>query len=304
MTNERQGTLIGVDVGGTKIEGVLTDGSGAVLATHRVPARPGDAQVVGDIVAVCRRLSDAPLPVGIGIPGQVDSERGVVRDIVNLGIVRLDLAEEVGAALGAPVRVENDVNAAALGAAAIVGEPVPAGQDFVFLNFGTGLAAGVVRDGRVAHGASGAIGEIGHIPVDPNGLPCPCGQHGCLETVASGGAVARLWPQGEPPMPDLLAKAAAGDAEAGRVLGMVVHAIGDTVQIVIQAYDPAVIAIGGGMAKTGRPLIDAIAAELDRRAAASHFLRTLDMPGRLRLLPADEPIGAIGAALAAKVLAR
>lgn len=303
MTSGQTGALIGIDVGGTKIEGVLTDAAGTVLATHRVPARSGEAQVIEDIVTVARAVSDRPLPVGIGIPGQVDSEHGVVRDIVNLGIVSLELAREVSSAFGAPVRVENDVNAAALGAAAVLGEEAQSEGNFIFLNFGTGLAAGIVHNGVLEHGASGAIGEIGHVPVDPNQLPCACGQHGCLETVASGGAVTRLWPQADPPMPDILRRADQGDAQAVRVRDMVIHAIGDTVQIVIQAYDPAVIAIGGGMAKTGQPLMDAIAAELNRRAAASHFLQTLDMPARLRLLPADEPVGAIGAALAAKAVA-
>ena len=303
MTSGQTGALIGIDVGGTKIEGVLTDAAGTVLATHRVPARSGEAQVIEDIVTVARAVSDRPLPVGIGIPGQVDSEHGVVRDIVNLGIVSLELAREVSSAFGAPVRVENDVNAAALGAAAVLGEEAQSEGNFIFLNFGTGLAAGIVHNGVLEHGASGAIGEIGHVPVDPNQLPCACGQHGCLETVASGGAVTRLWPQTDPPMPDILRRADQGDAQAVRVRDMVIHAIGDTVQIVIQAYDPAVIAIGGGMAKTGQPLMNAIAAELNRRAAASHFLQTLNMPARLRLLPADKPVGAIGAALAAKAVA-
>lgn len=291
--------FIGIDVGGTKIEGVLADGSGEVLGSCRVPARPGGEHVVEDVVHVARELSETPLPVGIGIPGQVDSDAGVVRDIVNLDIVELNLADQVGAALGAPVHVENDVNAAALGAAALCGGQARPGQSIVFLNFGTGLAAGVVRDGRIDHGARGALGEIGHIPVDPNQLPCPCGQRGCLETVASGGAVARLWTtDGRPPMPDLIEHAQEGQAQAAHMLGIVTHAMGDVLQIVAQAYDPARILIGGGMAKTGQPLLDVIADELRRRETTCHFLETIDIPSRLALVPPEAPVGAIGAALA------
>ena len=283
------GTMtIGIDIGGTKIEGVLADATGAVHGTCRIPARPGNDLVVEDTVRVARSLTEEPVPVGIGIPGQIDAEHGVVRNVVNLGITELALADEVGARLGAPVRIENDVNAAALGAAAVV-----------FLNFDTGLAAGVVRDGRLDRGSTGAIGEIGHVPVDPNRLPCPCGQRGCLETVACGGAVARLWPSADPAMPDIIRRAGEGDPEAKRVLAMVMHAIGDTLQIVAQAYDPRLILVGGGMARTGAPLFDAIGAEMRRRAEGCPFLTTLDIPSRIRPVPDGAPIGAIGAALAA-----
>lgn len=300
MTNPNQPT-IGIDVGGTKIEGVLVDGAGTVLASERVPARPGNEHVVADVVTVARALSKEPLPVGIGIPGQVDSATGVVRDIVNLGIVELALGEAVSAALDAPVKVENDVNAAALGAAAALGGGPDGGEGtIVFLNLGTGVAAGIVRGGHLEHGATGSIGEIGHVPVDPNRFACACGQRGCLETVASGGAVSRLWPNANPPMPDLLARAAAGESEAMRVRDMVIHAIADTIQIAAQAYDPRLIAIGGGMAKTGAPLLDAIVAELRSREATCHFLETIDIPARLALVPGDLPVGGIGAALAVR----
>lgn len=121
--------------------------------------------------------------------------------------------------------MENDVNAAAVGAAEFV-EHVDGNATVVFLNFGTGLAAGLVRDGQAEHGYSGFIGEIGHLPVDPNGFECPCGQRGCLETVASGGAVAKLWPSANPPMPDLIRKARQGDKRANDVLGKVAHGMG------------------------------------------------------------------------------
>lgn len=142
-------------------------------------------------------------------------------------------------------------------------EQVDGNATVVFLNFGTGLAAGLVRGGQAEHGYSGSIGEIGHLPIDPNGFECPCGQRGCLETVASGGAVAKLWPSANPPMPDLIRKARQGDGHANDVLAMVAHAMGDTIQIVAQAYDPQRIIIGGGMAKTGDALIEVIQAELE-----------------------------------------
>ena len=200
---------VGIDIGGTKIEAVLVDERNTVLNTCRIPARPGAQNVLDDVIGITRRLGGEPVAVGVGLPGQVDSVTGVVRDIVNLDIVKLELGREASKALGIPVQVENDVNAAALGAVALIDDQVSAGDTVVFLNFGTGLAAGVVRDGHVERGYSGSYGEIGHIPVDPNKFLCNCGQRGCLETVTSGGSVAKLWP-GQPPLPDLIEKAKAG----------------------------------------------------------------------------------------------
>ena len=246
---------------------------------------------------VARILSNEALPIGIGIPGQVNCATGQVSNVVNLDIETLELGERVSAIMHAPVHVENDVNAAAVGAAEFV-EQVDGNATVVFLNFGTGLAAGLVRGGQAEHGYSGSIGEIGHLPIDPNGFECPCGQRGCLETVASGGAVAKLWPSANPPMPDLIRKARQGDGHANDVLAMVAHAMGDTIQIVAQAYDPQRIIIGGGMAKTGDALIEVI--QLSRRAEGCRFLTTLDIASNIRIAAIDQPIGAIGAALAAK----
>jgi len=170
----------------------------------------------------------------------------------------------------------------------------------VFLNFGTGLAAGIVVDGVVQHGFSGAAGEIGHIPIDPNRFPCPCGQSGCLETVCSGASVGRHWPvEGKPPMPDLIECARRGEPDAQRILVMVTHAIVDAVQIVAQSYDPRMIIFGGGMAKTGQPLIDVTLDELRVRERTCPFLTGLHLGERIKLAQLDQPVGALGDAWAA-----
>ncbi|MCH9274750.1 ROK family protein [Bifidobacterium amazonense] len=300
----RAGYLVGVDIGGTKIEAVLIGPDGRVVASRRVPARRGGDNVLDDVASLVRgvagdRFADVA-HVGIGTPGRVDAATGRIANVVNLDIDELDLGSLVSGRLGGiPVHVDNDVNAAAVGAARVL-----CGDDLsgtvAFLNFGTGLAAGVLVDGVLQHGYSGAAGEVGHVPVDPNRFDCPCGQRGCLETVCSGASVARLWPtaDGRPPMPDLIAATRRGDGEARRVLAMVTHAIGDTLQIVAQSVDPRLIVIGGGMAKTGGPLLEVILDELHARESACPFLKGLDLGARLRLAPVDAPVGAIGAAWA------
>ena len=318
------GYRVGVDIGGTKIEAVAVDAHGAIVADRRIPARRGGDNVVEDVAGLVRDVvavaagcgvdSTGPgltcvvASVGIGTPGRVDSATGHVSNIVNLDVDELALGPRVSELLGGvPVTVENDVNAAAVGAAHALGDArdsggggVQAGSTVV-LNFGTGFAAGILIDGVLQHGAGGACGEIGHIPIDPNRFPCPCGQAGCLETVCSGSAVARLWPvpadSGTAPMPDLIARARAGEPEAERVLAMVMHAIGDGLQIVVQTVDPDVIILGGGMAKTGTPLVEVVRDEMRRREATCPFLAGLHVGDRLRLAPTDVPLGALGAAV-------
>lgn len=297
------GYRVGVDVGGTKIEAALVSPDGEIVASRRIPARRGGDRLVDDVTAIVRDVAGDRLAgvraVGIGTPGQVDSAAGRIANVVNLGIDTLELGPLVSGRLGVPVHVDNDVNAAALGAArSVVGSDLTG--IIAFLNFGTGLAAGILIDGELQHGFSGAAGEIGHIPVDPNRLPCQCGQRGCLETVCSGASVGRLWPteNGAPPMPDLIRAAHAGDEHAVEVLGKVAHAMVDTIQILAQSVDPRIIILGGGMAKTGEPLVEVIAGELSVREAACPFLAGLHLGERLRLAPQDRPTAALGAALA------
>lgn len=294
---------IGVDVGGTKIEAVLVDAMGTVLGSARIPARHGNDAVIEDIVAVAHQAAgerfDEVRAIGVGTPGTVDSASGHVGNIVNLDVVSLDMGPLVSQRSGVPAHVENDVNAAAVGAATVLGGADGMAGTIAFLNFGTGLAAGIVENGVLMHGYSGAAGEIGHIPVEPHRLKCPCGQYGCLETVCSGASVGRLWPNADPPMPDLIRRAKKREAKAVDVLDMVVRAIGDTIQILAQSVDPRLIILGGGMAKTGEPLVEVITAELRRRESQCRFLETLDLPARLRLAPVGQPVGAIGAAMAA-----
>lgn len=274
---------IGIDVGGTKIAGVLLaeaadgDARPKLLAERSIPARPGAEQLVDDVVSVVEALTkDAPAAagiatIGIGTPGMVDAANGAVENIANLDIVRVELGDK---------------------------------DTVVFLNLGTGLAVGVIRGGELDHGYSNNVGEIGHVPVEPHRWPCACGQRGCLETAASGGAATRLWPQDDPPMPAIIAKAgnpAAPDhAQAAETLDTIVSAIADAIDIAATAIDPRSIIIGGGMAKTGRPLLDCITTELRRREETSRFVASLRLPDRLSLTDPDQPVGAIGAALAGR----
>lgn len=284
-------------MGATKTLGVALGGDGSVVAQVRVATEAGPEGVLrtaARVVAELARSVGPDVAVGVGVPGVVDPVLGEVSHAVNLDIdgVPLALVALLGEIVGRPVLVENDVNAAALGVAALTGS-----HDLAYLGIGTGLAAGLVADGRLRRGARGVAGEVGHVSVDPAGLACPCGQRGCLETVASGSALALAWPTDQPARArSLHAAVVAGDPHAARVWHAFTDGLAQAVTLLALGVDPEVIVLGGGVTEAGEPLLLAVVEALDARASGSAFLASLDLSGRLQLVP-EGPVAAIGAAM-------
>ena len=293
----------GLDIGGTKTHGVVLDARGALAHEVRLPTGQGADAVLETAAQAVRQLATLSgvetggfASIGIGIPGTVDPETGRVSHAVNLGVAGLELATNLERMLGAGVRVENDVNAAALGAYHLLG--MPGGSSMAYLNLGTGLAAGLVLDGRLWRGSRGVAGEIGHIPVDRHGELCPCGQRGCLETAASGSALARQWPTGDAnPAHALFAAAASGDPRAIDVTARFADNVAAAVRMLVLTVDPDTVVIGGGLGALGDTLLEAVRVVLRSWADASPFLATLDLPERVDLVPQGIPAAAVGAAL-------
>lgn len=305
---------IGIDIGGTKTAAVALDDAGAARHAVELPTGLGPEAVVATVAHAAERvalLADRPLgdfdAVGIGVPGTVDPVTGDVTHAVNLGVEALPLARLAETALGVRVRAENDVNAAALGAAHVMrargGEPI---DSMAYLNLGTGLAAGLVLGGRLHRGATGLAGEIGHLPLVSDGELCPCGQRGCLELLASGSALARLWPGDGtvPPARALFDAADAGDEAALAVRGAFAGSVAAAVRLLVLTADPELVVIGGGISALGDRLLDAVRAALVADAERSPFLAAARMPRRLRIVPRDVPVAAIGAALVGDPVAR
>ncbi|MBL3699066.1 ROK family protein [Leucobacter luti] len=291
-----------MDIGGSKTAAVALDDAGTVVAATELGTVRGDDGVVDTaesaIVALATQTGVAPsgfASVGIGIPGQVDRGLGVVRNAYNIGVARLPLAQRLSARTGLAVSLDNDVTAAAIGAAHLM----RLSGTVAYLNLGTGLSAGFVVDGVPLRGAHGVAGEIGHLAVDPRERPCPCGQRGCLETVASGSALRTYWPAGgDHPGRVLLSAIAAGDAEARAAYDALVAGAASCVRLLVLALDPHTVVIGGGLRLLGAPLVDGIRGELDLAAATSPFLTELELSARVQVLPADSSAAAVGAALA------
>ena len=292
---------LGIDIGGTKTDAVAVDEHGALTQRVRLATGFGHTEVVETAVAAVARIGELTgltpggfQSIGIGVPGMVDTASGHVAHAVNLGLDRLELGGMLAGRLGVGVRVENDVKAAALGAYHLLGLT----GTMAFLNLGTGMAAGIVVDGRLWRGSTGIAGEIGHLPVDPRGALCACGQHGCLETVASGSGVARQWPTDDPlPVRAVFAAADDGDPAARAITDRLAVGIAAAVRVLVLTVDPATVVIGGGLSHLGERLLGDVHEVLHDWERSSPFLASLDLAARVRLVPEGTPVAALGAAL-------
>lgn len=302
-------------MGGTKCLGVVIDGTGAVVAEHRVGTpRTGEALVdaLADVAVVLQKECPSATGVAVGVPGLVNGE-GVLRFAPNLpGVTELKVGTLLGERLGRPVLVDNDATCA-VWAESRIGAAAGAGH-VLFAALGTGIGGGMVNAGRIHRGANGFAGEIGHVVVDPNGPLCPCGQRGCWERYASGsglGWMAREAAQAG--RADAVVALAGGDAEAVRGEHVTTAAAGGDPQAaavmarfawwvalglanLANVLDPSCIVIGGGMVESGEVLMG------PTRLAFAELVEGVahrpEIPIRAAAL--GERAGAIGAALLAR----
>ena len=250
---------LGVDFGGTKIEGALLDSRGEILVRRRA-ANPGDydgaVRAVADLTArIEHEAGHRAQVVGVGIPGSPSPATGLVRNSNSIWLNGKPFVEDLKAALGRPVRVENDANCFALSEA--VDGAAAHGRVVFGVILGTGVGGGIVVDGRVLEGANGVAGEWGHNPMpagpDTEGSappPCYCGRAGCIETWLSGPALAADHRRvtGEPLAPEqIVRRAAAGDAACAATLARYEIRLARALAGVINLLDPQVIVLGGGL---------------------------------------------------------
>jgi len=287
--------IIGIDVGGTKVAGGLVTEKGRLVESQIVPthAEKGFDKSYGQIVHLIRRLVSVAGGkgnvggIGICAPGPLDPRTGVVVNPPNLpGWRNFPLAAEVAKVYKLPVRVDNDGNAAAL-AEALWG----AGRGYrnVFAaTIGTGIGTGIVFDGRIYHGRTGAAAEGGHNTIDYRGPRCGCGKLGCIEVLASGPAIARragekiaagrtsaiLGLAGghlERITSEMVGRAyAAGDALAKEVLEETAMYLAVWLGNIVDLLEPDVMIIGGGAASMLKPFLGEIRDLLPAWCVNSH----------------------------------
>lgn len=294
---------LGIDLGGTKIALGVLEGERLVWQTRLATPREGAEAVLQAMIAAANEaLAEAGVPVaavGVGTPGPIDYDRGVVVFAPNIARFRdVPLRARLEEALERPVALENDANAAAL-AEHHLGAARGAASSF-FVTVSTGIGGGLVADGRVWRGAYGQAGEFGHLTVLPGGPVCGCGNAGCLEAVASGRALARdaSYAYAEPlDTPELFARWRAGEAKAARIVEAAADYLGQALADAQKLWDPEVVVVGGGVALGGGEVwLERVRRAFERHAAGWRTAPLL--PARL-----GEDAGVIGAALAARALA-
>ncbi|MBI1884993.1 MAG: ROK family protein [Chloroflexi bacterium] len=281
MTRVRPEAFGAIDLGGTKILSIVATADGHILGEDLRPSRTADGleavmrymvySLDAALNSAGRQRQELPA-VGIASPGAVDAVNGIVPDAPQLpGWRDVPLRDLMAEELGLRVFLENDASAAALGE-----HVFGAGRGsryMLFLTISTGVGGGIIIDGKLYGGKSGAAGELGHFVIDADGPPCGCGARGCLESLASGSAIARrgreLLARGQSPGLARLAEAegdvttemmyrAAADGDegcreafrqAGRYLGIALAGY-------VNVFDPEVIIIGGGVAQAGELLLE------------------------------------------------
>jgi glucokinase len=313
--------VVGVDIGGTKVAAGLVDANGEIRARNRTPMLTTGAPSNGlDAVstAIQGLFSDASpqtriAAIGICAPGPLNPDTGVIINPPNLAIWHnYPLAEEMRRLYSVPIKVDNDANAAALAEA-----KWGAGRGYrniFYATVGTGIGTGIIFDGRIYHGRTGAAAEGGHLGIDSNGPLCNCGKRGCIETLAAGPAIARRARHKLAQNPrslllemaggnvqtvnsEMVGKAlAAGDSVAKEVMRETLDLLAYWLGNIIDLLEPDIVVIGGGVSSLLAPFLEEIR---QRWQGACLNPRPLDIP--LVLARYGEDAGIAGAAALCEV---
>jgi glucokinase len=303
--------LVGVDIGGTNIVvGTVAEDGSAVHGVRSAPTLPeeGPEAVLGRIARLVQAsiaetektagiARERVVGVGIGSPGPLDRDRGVVLLTPNLGWRELPLRDLVSEAVGLPASLDNDANCA------IYGEwwvgAARGSQYVVGLTIGTGIGGGIVIGGKIYYGTSGVAGEIGHTTIDSTGRRCKCGNYGCLEAYASGPAIAARAIEGietgaETRLPGMVSgelskitaqtvyeAAKANDEYALEIVRDTAKFLGAGVANLVNIFNPDTVVIVGGVTTAGDQLFVPLRGEVKRRAFKPAVDRCSIVPGEL-----------------------
>ena len=272
---------IGIDLGGTNIAVGIVDDNKKIIAKDSTPtlAKRGYKEIIKDMADLSKKLmaannisEDRIKGVGIGCPGTIDTKTGTVLFSNNIRMEHVPLAEEFKKYINVNVRVMNDADAAAYGEYAVNGDDV---DSFIFITLGTGVGGGIIINKKVYNGFNCAGGELGHITLVHDGIPCSCGNIGCWEAYASVTALIRQTKEAIEKNPEsLMSKLAkkegkvsgrtafdaakAGDEAALRVVEKYREYVASGLVSIVNIFQPEKIEIGGGISKEGDYLIKPI----------------------------------------------
>jgi glucokinase len=284
---DTDGTAIGVDLGGTKVAVAAVSGQlGLLTRTTRPTLGLGLDELLNALTAELEAALESnpdAQAIGLGIAGTLDRRSGVVVNAVNLPLDDVPIGDVVSERFDLPVFLDNDANVAAL-AEHRLGAAREA-QNAVVVTVGTGIGGGLILDGEIFRGRSGAAPELGHVVIDADGPRCQgsCPNRGCVEALASGTALAREGLEAAEENPDselgraladaetidgrrVVAAALAGDEPARAAVRLIGARLGTALASFANLFEPDVFVIGGGIAAAGDLLIEPAAAEMRSRA--------------------------------------
>lgn len=304
---------LGIDLGGTNIKSGVVNAAGKLLREASCPTRAelGPDAIADSIASLIRELEAGETfgGIGLGCPGTVDDEAGEVVCAFNLGMIHYNLRAALQARTGYAVQLGNDANVAAL-AEAVVGAGKGAHSTAV-ITLGTGVGCGVVLEGKMLTGWTGAASELGHMVIMEGGAPCTCGRRGCFEAYASATALIRQTREAMDAHPDsamhtiarengtvdgrtaFLAKER-GDYAADEVVKTYLRFLAAGVTNVVNIFFPEVIAFSGGVANQGEALLAPLREEVRRQEFGGRYVKRHTS---LVLCELGYQAGVIGAAL-------
>lgn len=311
--------IIGIDIGGTSTKIGFIHNNGEVIYKWEIPTNLQDEgkyivpEIWESIMSNLERKqinSESIVGIGAGAPGFIDTAKGIVHKAVNIGWVNFKLAELLEQVSNLPVFIGNDANIAALGE-----HWQGAGKgayNLIAVTLGTGVGGGIILNGEVVGGANGTAGEIGHMTVDSNGIPCNCGRKGCLETIVSATGIVR---QGldkikeNPNSPlatfykeenmltakDIFTLANEGDSDCEAIVQHTGNLLGFTISNLAIVLNPSKVLIGGGVSKAGDQLLTII-----RSSFEAHTLPRTKEICDIEIAQLGNDAGIIGAAYLVK----
>jgi len=250
---------VGLDLGGTKTEGVVLDNGGEMLFRERRPTPQAEGYEailanIRDLVTDLERRAGVPCRVGIGTPGAISTRTGCLKNSNTVCLNGRPIREDLERLLARPIRIANDANCFALSEAL---DGAGRGHAVVFgVILGTGVGGGIVAHGKLLEGLQHVAGEWGHNVLEPDGPPCYCGKRGCVETFLSGPGLARDYrAHGGNSALDaqaIVVRAEAGDAAAEAAMQRFLGRFGRALAAVINILDPHAVVLGGGMSNIAR----------------------------------------------------
>jgi glucokinase len=314
--------LVGVDLGGTNIvTGALAEDGSDVIALRSEPTRAdqgADAVVdriarmidttIAETIAQTGAKRTDMIGIGVGAPGPLDRERGIVVTTPNLGWTNFPLRDVIAERTNLPVRIDNDANCATLGEWWL--GAARGANNVIGMTIGTGIGGGIILGGRLYHGSSDVAGEIGHATIDINGRRCKCGNYGCLEAYASGPSIAeRAREAVSGDQSALLVRmvngdlsritaatvyeaAKLGDEDAVDVVRETSRFLGASIANLLNIFNPEVVVIAGGVTQAGDALFEPLTREVRKRAFRPAVDACQIVPG---ILGAAGVVGAVAA---------